>query len=282
MRLLRVGSSHLLVSTCLAVVSAAHAQSADTAAETEADQTVNEGQDITKPVRRIDLRLEYTEPGDSGGSAGQLNKWSLKLRHDAPVQLDDTWKIALRIDLPVAYNNVPSSDNPSGGYRAGYGDTLVQALLIKTIDVRQAFGFGSQLIAPTATQDQFGNPLWRLLPTVGYRYALPDISPGSFFTTVVRYDFDFAGPSGNSHVSNLQLGPTFNIALPGTSFVTLYPSTDIRYNFMKKSWFVPFDASVGKLWKKRIVTSLEVGVPMYEGPNPIYKVKVEGRVGMFF
>ena len=282
MRLVRLGTSSLLVSSCLAALAAAHAQSADTAADSDADQTVNEGQDITKPVRRIDLRPEYMEPGNSGGSAGQLNKWSLTLRHDNPIRLDDIWKIALRIDLPVKYNNVPSADNPSGSYRAGYGDTLLQALLIKTIDARQAFGFGTQLLTPTATQDQFGNPLWRLRPTVGYRYGLPEISDGSFVTPVVRYEFDFAGPSGNSHVSDLQLAPTLNIALPGASFLTLFPSADIRYNFMKKSWFVPFDATVGKLWDKTIVTSLEVGVPMYEGPNPVYKVKVEGRIGVFF
>lgn len=79
----RLGARYPPVSICLAVLWVSHAQSADTAADTDMDQTVNEGQDITKPVRRIDLRPEYMEPGNSGGSAGQLNKWTLTLRHDS-------------------------------------------------------------------------------------------------------------------------------------------------------------------------------------------------------
>lgn len=253
------------------------------------DPPANTGQDVTNPVQRIDIRLNYTEPGASGGAAGQLNSWAMIFRYDRPVVLNKWWKLGLRIDLPVLYNNVPATDNRNGDYGVGYGDTLVQALLIRVIDKRQAFGFGTQLIMPSATGAQFGTGRWRLVPTFGYRYGLPEITPGSFALMAVRYDVSIAGKTSGPEVSasgpnisNLQLSPTLNIALPDTSFLTLYPSTDIRYDFISRSWFVPFDAQAGKLWDRRIVTSLEIGVPIYEGASPLYKFKIEGRVGFFF
>ena len=74
---------------------------------------------------------------------------------------------------------------------------------------------------------------WRLVPTVGYRYALPEISRGSFFVAAVRYDFNFTGtmssaPPTNSDPIDAFATPSLNIALPHASFLTLYPSTDIR------------------------------------------------------
>ncbi len=243
----------------------------------ENPEDVNTGQDVTNPVQRIDVRVGYTNvPGDD------LNAFTFILRYDKPIVLGDGWTVGLRFDAPFVYNNVPSADNPDGDYEFGYGDTLAQALIIKAIDKRQAVGFGTQLIAPTATEDQFGTGRWRVVPTVGYRYGLPEISPGSFFVAAVRYDRDFAGDDDRGHVSNLQLSPTLNIALPDKVFLTLYPSTDIRYDFLADDWFVPFNAQIGKLWGKSIVTSLEIGVPIYKGDAPLYDFRIEGRIGFFF
>ena len=125
--------------------------------------------------------------------------------------------------------------------------------------------------------DQFGAGQYRLVPTLGYRYALPEVSPGSFFVGAVRYDFDFAGSSTRKHIRNLQFSPTFNIGLPDQMFLTFFPSTDIRYDFVAKSWFVPFDIQIGKLWGKSVVTSLELAVPMYRGSAPLYNFKAEAR-----
>jgi hypothetical protein len=204
------------------------------------------------------------------------------LRTDKPYALDDGWKLALRADLPFTASNVPSSSNPAGAYGVGLGDALAQVLLIKTLDKRQAFGFGTQVIMPTASSDQFGNQSTRLIPTAGYRYSLPEISPGSFFLVAARYDFDVEGPATRKPVSNYQFSPSFNVALPDAMFVTFYPSYDIRFNVITQSWFVPFDVQVGKLWNKTIVTSLEYAVPLYRRPAPLYNYKIEARVGIFF
>jgi hypothetical protein len=246
------------------------------------EDTANDGQDVTRPVKRIDLRLNYTKPGASGGAAGELDSWSFIARHDRPINLGDGWQVGLRLDLPFLYNNLPTQADPAGTYRVGYGDTLGQALLIKAIDKRQAIGVGTQLIAPTGGGDQFGSGRWRLVPTAGYRYALSEISPGSFFVAAVRYDVDVGGQDRQGHVRNFQFSPTLNIGLPDAMFFTFFPSTDIRYDFIKQKWFVPFNAQIGKVWDKKIVTSLEIGVPIYTGGDALYKFKLEGRVGLFF
>ena len=243
---------------------------------------VNTGQDITRPLTRVDLRLSYQL------TPNERNSTTFILRTDKPYVLGEGWTLALRGDLPFVHNDIPSASNPNGGYGTGLGDALAQVLLIKTVDKRQAFGFGSQVIAPTASSDQFGNQSLRFLPTAGYRYSLPEISPGSFFVFAARYDFNAIDTNTRKAVSNFQFSPTLNIALPDKAFFTFYPSTDIRYNVMARSWFVPLDMMVGKLWPKtglwgkNVVTSLELAVPMYNGSTPLYKYKVEARVGIFF
>lgn len=241
----------------------------------DADQ-INTGQDVTDPVQRIDLRLNYSD------LPGGFDSRTFILRYDRPVDLGDGWKLGLRFDAPFAYNNVPSADNFDGDYEYGYGDTLFQALLIRPLDARSAVGFGAQLIAPSGTQDQFSSGKWQVVPTLGYRYALPEISPGSFFVAAARYATDFAGDDHRDDISNLQFSPTLNIALPEQSFLTFYPSTDIRYNFVSDSWFVPLDVQIGKLWGGNIVTSLEAAVPLYKGDTPLYDFKIEARLGIFF
>jgi hypothetical protein len=255
---------------------------ADSGANVVDGEEVNTGQDITKPLTRVDLRLSYQL------TPNERNSTTFILRTDKPYVLGEGWTLALRGDLPFVHNDIPSASNPNGGYGTGLGDALAQVLLIKTIDQRQAFGVGSQVIAPTASSDQFGNQSLRFVPTAGYRYSLPEISPGSFFVFAARYDFDAIDTNTRKAVSNFQFSPTLNIALPDKVFFTFYPSTDIRYNVMAKSWFVPLDMMIGKLWPrtglwgKNVVTSLELAVPMYNGSAPLYKYKVEARVGVFF
>jgi hypothetical protein len=90
------------------------------------------------------------------------------------------------------------------------------------------------------------------VPTIGARYSLPGISKGSWAAVLGRYDFDIAGDNDRGHLSELQLAPLVNFALPDNWFVNLYPSTDIRINLGKQrpgdegSLFLPFN-----LWWER-------------------------------
>ena len=257
--------------TALAQDAASPAPPADAAPS----DTPNTGQDITNPVTRVDLRASYQlTPADR-------ESYVFTLRADKPYALGDGWKLGLRFDAPTVYNNVPSAENLAGAYQLGFGNALAQAILIKAIDKRQAFGFGAQIIAPTSTAPQFGSSYVQFVPTVGYRYGLPEISKGSFFVGAARWDFTLGAPAGK-RIDNLQFSPTLNVALPEQTFVTFYPSTDIHYDFITSSWFVPLDVMVGKLWGKSVVTSLEVSAPMINGAAPLYKFKTEARVGFFF
>ena len=90
------------------------------------------------------------------------------------------------------------------------------------------------MIFPTASRDNMEAGKYRLVPTLGARYSLPEITPGSWAAFLLRYDYDFTGESDRRHISELQLAPLVNVALPDGWFVNLYPSSDIRYNFAAK------------------------------------------------
>ncbi len=238
------------------------------------DAEVNDGHDITRPMHLLELFQSYINP-----SVG-INTWTTTLRYERPFDLEDNWKLAYRFEFPFVYSN-DSLGEPQA-YHSSYGDTLMQAVLSKMIDERQGFGFGLRLIAPTASEPALGTGRWLMLPTVGYRYGLPEISDGSYFQIVARYRFDFAGDLTRSHISDLQLAPSLNIVLPQSWYVTFFPSTDIRYNFMRREWFVPFDFEIGKEFNKSLQAGLEISFPMLQGNFPVYKFKAEAHVLFLF
>src|SRR5262245_55955640 len=59
---------------------------------------------------------------------------------------------------------------------------------------------GAQMIFPTASRDNMGAGKYRLVPTLGARYNLPEITPGSWAALLLRYDYDFAGESDRRHI----------------------------------------------------------------------------------
>jgi hypothetical protein len=238
------------------------------------DSAPNNGQDITRPLHQLTVFQNYTTPSNG------INSYTTTLRYERPFDLGSGWKFAYRFELPGVYSN-DSRDNPLA-YRAAYGDTLMQGVISKIIDDRQGVGFGLRFIAPSATDPAFGTGKWLMLPTVGYRYSLPEISNGSYFQLVARYRFDFAGDPTRSHLSDLQLAPSLNVVLPHSWYVTFFPSTDIRYNFMRREWFVPFDIEIGREISKSLQAGLELALPMLQGNFPVYKFKVEAHVTFLF
>ena len=133
-----------------------------TAQETAEDSSEpNNGNDITKPIHRLDVFLNNTR------SIGGVQSWTSTLRYERPFALEDAWKIAFRVEFPFVVTNESGSSAPPAAFTSGYGDTLFQAVLSKELNARQGFGFGLRFIAPTATGDQFGNGRWRMLPSPG-------------------------------------------------------------------------------------------------------------------
>ena len=152
-----------------------------------AEEELNNGEDFTRPLSRFDLRYRLEEKADD------VDQSTFILRLDRPIPLSKEWKIATRFEQPFVLNDQSSADNPAGAMRFGTGDFLAQAALIDTATKRFAWGFGARIVFPTASEDQFGSGRYQLVPLAGLRYSLPELSRGSFFQPLARYDFDVGG-----------------------------------------------------------------------------------------
>jgi len=261
------------------------------AAQTSTDQNLasNTGAlDFFRPPPNMFQALtEYrTAPGSGStpGSTREVTTETFNLRYDHAFDLPSGWILATRSDLPLLAKNPITASNPNGDFVGGIGDTDVQAALIHDINQRWAFGFGMRLIAPTGN-DVLGSGKWQVMPLVGARLALPEITSGSYFEPLLRYDLSVAGDPTKKNISNLQFAPTLNINLPDHWFVTLFPSPDIRINYgdpitgQTGRWFIPFDIRVGKKLSETVALSLEVGVPILKD-YPVYDFKTQARLNV--
>jgi len=248
-----------------------------------AKEEVSNRYDFTPPLTRFDVRFQYQNSPPSDNDSGYITT----LRIDKPFRLGNAWSLVTRLDLPFFVTDAMSTDNPNGNYEFGLGDVLVQGLFINTLTQRFAWGFGTQLIFPTATQDQMGSGKYQVLPNAVFRLTIPEITKGSWFALLGRYDVSFAGYEDRAEKKEIQLAPTFNISLPQSWFVALYPSSDIRYNLGEQRpgdtgrLFVPFDFMVGKMLSPSIIGSVEVSFPIIN-EYQVYDFKIEGRIGFFF
>jgi hypothetical protein len=246
------------------------------------------GQDFTNPQNLFQVRYQYkTAPGtDLNGNIRKVTTDTLTLRSDLTFDLGSPWKMVFRTDLPFVAKDPISSDHPSGDYLYGVGDADFQAALIRQINQQWAVGGGLRIIAPTGPDD-ITSGKWQMMPIFGARTMLPELSAGSYFEGVVRYDFSFAGDPTKKNISNLQLWPMLNIGLPDQWFFTLYPSADIRVNYgdpvtgQTGRLFLPFDFSVGRSLTKNFTISLEFGVPIIKD-YPVYDFKTTTRLNVKF
>jgi hypothetical protein len=239
------------------------------------------------PPNMFQTMYEYkTAPGSdsTSGATREVTTETLNLRYDHAFDLSPGWLLSTRADLPTLAKNPINSSNPNGDYLYGIGDVDAQAALIRNVNARFAFGFGLRVIAPTG-DDALGSGKWQLMPIIGARFGLPEISASSYFEPLFRYDVSVAGDPTKRNISNLQLAPMLNIGLPDRWFVTFYPSPDIRVNFgdaitgQTGRWFVPFDIRVGKKLSDTIALSLEVGVPILKD-YPVYDFKTQARLNV--
>ena len=244
----------------------------------------NNGEDFTRPLNRFDLRERYERLRDDGGL--EPEKWVTTLRADLWTGSDAGWKLYGRVDVPLVYaNDVTSSFNPEGHARFGLGDLLTQVAIIPPPPMpRLAYGFGLRVTWPTAGLNEAGQGKYQLGPLVGARYMLPEITPGSFFAIVVRYQNSITSRDENERradINQLNIQPKFNIHLPGAWFLTLFVSKNIQINLTDDAkLFLPFDLMVGRNFGERIVASLEYsrGLVHEKGFEP-YEWQLEGRVG---
>lgn len=247
-------------------------------AEEAGDAAVDNGLDVTRPKTRFDLRYDF----QNKGQGVRQHQIIFRLEQPIPLTQDQKWKLAMRLDVPMVFNNKPGPDNPAGRTTFGLGDVLLQVVLVNAPTERFGYGVGLRALFPTASADQFGSGKYRLVPIVGARFSLPEISPGSYFEPIVRYDSDVGGYGGRSRISQLRLGPMLNIQLPRHWYVTLFPSQDIVLNTVDgHKWFLPADFLVGRRITKDTVAAVEVSVPIVK-EFTLYDFKLQFRFSRSF
>jgi hypothetical protein len=241
---------------------------------TAQEEEVNTGQDFTKPLTRFDIRYKYQNTtGDT-----ETSLWTFRV--DKPFVLNDGWKLSTRFDLPLIYSDVASLDNPRGDYEFGFSDTLTQALFISPQHGHFAYGFGAQMIWPTASQDQMGTGKYQLAPTIGAIYYPEDLPKGSFYAIVLRDFFDIGGDDDRADIHQFSIQPMFNYSLPDSAFVTFGP--DMRINWEQDDdLFVPFNITLGKMINRSTVASVELNMPIVNEYDR-YDCEIEFRIGFFF
>jgi hypothetical protein len=269
----------------MADTSSANAQQDVVADEESADDSAqtNNGSDITRPQTAFEMRLSDLA---SSNDTSKTNTAEMLLRMTSKITLDIGWRIGLLAQVPVKEETTTTFDPSSVTHELGLGDATFQAYVAHDLTERWAIGVGARLVARTA-EDDLGTGKWQIMPGFGLRCSLPEWGADSYFVPTIRYAISFAGDPTARRISEPQIAPTLNVDLPGSWFVTFYPSNDIRINFgQPKSGqtgrlFLPFDALIGAKLTNTIQISLEGSVPIVK-EYPVYNFKTELRVRITF
>jgi hypothetical protein len=188
------------------------------------------------------------------------------------------WTFAGYVEVPVGTTFM----NGAASGPISIGDTTLESLAAYAIDDRWAVGVEARLIARTGSAT-LSSDSWQVQPGAGIRYSVPEWGQGSYIVPTVRYASSFDESLGSQRTSVLQFAPTVNIALTEKTFVTLFPSNDLRVNLGPSAFrqtgplFLPFDASIGTSLTDKVQLSVEVAVPLIKD-YPVYDLKAEGRI----
>jgi hypothetical protein len=92
------------------------------------DEATNNGEDLTRPLNRFDVRLQYETLPDMDEFHEEFDnrdQETLTLRSDL-VFFQKPDQIGLRIDLPIIWNNKPNTENRTGSVQSGLGVTSIE------------------------------------------------------------------------------------------------------------------------------------------------------------
>jgi len=233
----------------------------------------NNGQDFTRPVRRIEVLERYDDMTGSTWSN------SVILRAGLPLELRRGWRLSLRAELPYTWTKGISANNPQGESIQGFSEVLAEALFIAPAKDKWTYVVGAQYIPPSASHDELGTGRYQLVPSAGFKYDMSGWMKGAWFAMMARQAVDVAGYSGYSPINQTIIQPMFNINLPDQWFLTFAP--ECRYDWKKNKGFIPFDVTVGKMITKKIVMSAEYKSAINDD-LPFFVNEFDVRVGFFF
>ena len=142
---------------------------------------------------------------------------------------------------------------------------------------KNRFAVGSNLILPTASQDQLGDGRWQLGPTLSYSRDLYDVGVGSFTGLTLRNLFSVGEDNGRSDINLLIVTPTFRYNLPDSWHIRLQSESQMSYE-QSNDWFVPASMRVGKNFGP-YYASVEVSAPIVDDYER-YDQEIEFRIGI--
>lgn len=235
----------------------------------EAETGSISGVDITRPLQRLELHTEFSEEGEE-------DKTTFTLRYDHPQRIGKDWRLNMRVEVPLLI-----VDSPEEGSETGIGDLQFQTVLVHDSGGDRAWGLGLQVRAPTGNE-RLGRGQWQFLPMAGHRWKLESLAPDSFFQFVARYRFSVGDDSERPNISELQMSPNLEVGLAKHTYISFFPSNDIRYNFRNDKLFVPVDIEVGKEWGRYIFSVEGAASVISSQQYEPYKWRVELRIGHRF
>lgn len=235
-----------------------------------ADNT-NNGENILNPITRLDLRVKFQTGVDKVNADCNL----LTVRMDKVMDIRDGWQSSIRVDIPYGWVTHPASQKFDH-----FGDVLLQGFIITPPYDKWTVGAGIQMILPTDGNNLvIGDGKYEMLPSVAVAYSLDDWSEGSYAGLLVRELWSIGGYRSSPPVRQTRIEPSLNLNLSDGWFVNLSP--EIRYNWVTKKWFVPFDLMIGKMVTDHWILSVEYDKAIVR-KYPEYNQQVEFRVGYFF
>jgi hypothetical protein len=239
---------------------------------------LNNGEDVTRPITRIDFRAKVQK----GASAQKGKTFILTARSDIAIFFKNQWQIGLRADLPFEGFWCPHSccNCPSCYDSRRMGDSLFQFFIITPTFDKWAFALGSKFIFPTAGKNlEIGDGKYQILPSCAFKYDLSDWSEGAYAGIIFRQAWSYAGHPSAPRINQTFIQPFFNLNLPHDWFLNSSP--EMFYDWRSQHWFIPFDLMIGKLFQKKYVVSLEYEAAIVED-YPNYSQQLEFRLGAFF
>ena len=235
--------------------------------------TVNSGEDITRPVERFDLRINYEAKPDNAYQS------QFTLRWDTFQQInEDDWVWYTRIDLPLGPSDTTVKSNQPHVGTFGLNDTLFQTYVLAPFVGNLGIAVGARFTLPTATEPNLGKQKWTVAPGMALVLQIPEVSDGSTIGLAAWNQFDYAGSANRDHINQLVLKPIVHFELDDGWFVQSQPEI-VHYN-LTGEWFVPLDLMVGRR-VENTVYSLEYQRRL-GGSNPSFLDFVEWRTGFFF
>lgn len=234
----------------------------------------NNGEDVTRPLTRFDLRLKFQDGVNSIYGKDAI----VTARTDRVIYLPSHWQVGLRADLPYEWYTCHRCS--CGKSLDHFADSLFQALLITPSHDKWTGALGAKIIFPTGGNNlQIGDAKYQLLPTLAIKYDLDDWSPGAYIGLLIRHAFNVGGYKSAPYISQTFIQPFFNLNFPKDWFLSWSP--EMIYNWRIKGWFIPTDIMIGKMVTKKIVVSIEYeNAIVYEFRQ--YTQQIEFRVGFFF